>query len=97
MMIGNLPAAVVLPYSACAVPPGINGPVIIFVTIDDQALANNVIIQATETVIAGPAMAFIDIIVEDIEVVVKSGSVTSSSGSGSSTSGSGSVTTAASI
>lgn len=85
MMIGNLPAAVVLPYSACTVPAGINGPVVIFITTDDQALANNVIIQATETVIAGPTMAFIDIITEDIDTIIKSGS--GSSGSGSSSSG----------
>ncbi|KZP21753.1 hypothetical protein FIBSPDRAFT_740051 [Athelia psychrophila] len=90
MMIGNLPAAVVLPYSACTVPAGINGPVAIFVTIDDQALANNVLIQTTVTVLAGPTMAFIDTITQDIDVVVKSGSASSSSGSGNSSSGSGS-------
>ncbi|KAF7966399.1 hypothetical protein HWV62_38460 [Athelia sp. TMB] len=92
MMIGDLPSAVVLPYSACTVPAGINGPVLIFVTSDDQALANDVVIQATETVLAGPAMAFIDIVTEEIDIVVKSGS-SSSSGSGSSgnnSSGSGS-------
>ncbi|KZP15098.1 hypothetical protein FIBSPDRAFT_1048337 [Athelia psychrophila] len=90
MMIGNLPSAVVLPYSACTVPAGINGPVAIFVTIDDQALANNVLIQTTVTVLAGPTMAFIDTITQDIDVVVKSGSASSSSGSGNSSSGSGS-------
>ncbi|KAF7982285.1 hypothetical protein HWV62_28944 [Athelia sp. TMB] len=90
MMIGDLPAAVVLPYSACTVPAGINGPVLIFVTSDDQALANDVVIQATETVLAGPAMAFIDIVTEEIDIVVKSGSSSSSSSSGSGSSGSGS-------
>ncbi|KAI0676779.1 ferritin-like domain-containing protein [Trametes maxima] len=61
MLVGGMPATISLPLDACVVPQGVEGPVAIFVTSDDQPLNNNVRDRATQTtVIAGPAMAFID-------------------------------------
>ncbi|KAK7696598.1 hypothetical protein QCA50_001256 [Cerrena zonata] len=59
MLIGGAPFAIVLPFNACVV-PDINGPVALFITSDQQPLANNVRDQAADKIIAGPTMAFID-------------------------------------
>jgi hypothetical protein len=52
--------AVAMPLSQCVVPPGIDGPVAVFVTNDTQPLAGNVRDRATNKLVAGPALAFID-------------------------------------
>ena len=61
MLIGGAPETISLPFNQCVVPPGINGPVAIFVTPDDQPLNGNVLERAGQTVVAGPTLAFIDI------------------------------------
>jgi len=60
MMLGGQPFAVVLPFGACVVPDGINGPVAIYITSDNQPLINNVRDRATTQLVAGPTLAFID-------------------------------------
>jgi hypothetical protein len=60
MILGGNPAAIVLPFNQCVVPQGVNGPVVIFITSDGQPLVNNVVDRATNTLVAGPTMVFID-------------------------------------
>lgn len=60
MMFGGQVTALALPYDQCIVPAGINGPVAIYITKDDNPLATNVVVRAQSDVLAGPAMAFID-------------------------------------
>ncbi|GJJ07683.1 hypothetical protein Clacol_001888 [Clathrus columnatus] len=60
MLVGGSVTALVLPFQQCIVPPGINGPVALFITSNNDPLLNNVVDRATNTLVAGPAMAFID-------------------------------------
>lgn len=60
MLVGGAEASISLPFSQCVVPQGINGPVAIFITSDDQPLLGNVVDRATVDVVAGPTLAFID-------------------------------------
>ncbi|KAJ6627355.1 ferritin-like domain-containing protein [Mycena sp. CBHHK59/15] len=60
MMVGGAPFSISLPLSSCVVPPGINGPVALWITSDEQPLVNNVIDRATTQQIAGPAILFVD-------------------------------------
>ncbi|KAF9464258.1 ferritin-like domain-containing protein [Collybia nuda] len=60
MLLGGSSMSIALPMSECVVPEGINGPVAIWVTSDNQPLLNNVRDRATTKVVAGPALAFID-------------------------------------
>jgi len=74
MLTGGLPFATALPFSQCTVPQGINGPVAIFVTSDSQPLAASVVDQATDKLIAGPTMAFIDTQSDMLGQMVRTGS-----------------------
>ncbi|KAJ7122908.1 ferritin-like domain-containing protein [Mycena epipterygia] len=60
MMVGGAPFSINLPLSQCVVPEGINGPVALWITSDDNPLINNVIDRATTQQVAGPAILFID-------------------------------------
>ncbi|KAF9004732.1 ferritin-like domain-containing protein [Cyathus striatus] len=60
MLIGGASNSIALPFNQCVVPAGINGPVAIFVTSDGNPLINNVRDRASDKLIAGPTMAFID-------------------------------------
>ncbi|KAI0829366.1 ferritin-like domain-containing protein [Trametes gibbosa] len=60
MLVGGMPTTISLPIDQCVVPDGVEGPVAIFITADDQALNNNVRDRASQAVVAGPTMAFID-------------------------------------
>ena len=60
MLVGGLPFTISLPLSKCAVPDGINGPVALFVTSDSQPLINNPRDRATDKLVAGPTIAFVD-------------------------------------
>ncbi|KAJ6516376.1 ferritin-like domain-containing protein [Mycena sanguinolenta] len=60
MIVGGAPFAINLPLSQCNVPPGINGPVMVWVTSDDNPLVNNVIDRDTTKQVAGPAIIFVD-------------------------------------
>ena len=60
MLVGGLPFAITLPLSQCMVPDGINGPVALWVTSDPQPLLNDPVDRATDKLVAGPTVAFID-------------------------------------
>ena len=74
MLVGGAPFSIALPFSQCVVPDGINGPVAIFITSDAQPLNNNIRDQATDKIIAGPTMAFIDTSPEMISSLARGGS-----------------------
>jgi hypothetical protein len=93
MLTGGLPFSISLPIDQCVVPPGINGPVAIWVTSDDQALNGNAVQRGSNAIVAGPLLTFIDIQVDELSESVRSNGKSSGSGSGSgygSGSGSGS-------
>lgn len=90
MIVGGAASSISLPLSQCVVPPNVNGPVALYITSDDQPLANNVRDQATDKLIAGPTMAYIDIVPEQLASFARTGSA------GSSGSSSGSASPAAS-
>ncbi|GJE84748.1 ferritin-like domain-containing protein [Phanerochaete sordida] len=71
MMLGGAPFAIALPYNQCVVPAGVNGPVAIYVTSDGQPLANNIRDQATNSLLAGPTMAYIDTVPEALSALVR--------------------------
>ncbi|KAJ7179560.1 ferritin-like domain-containing protein [Mycena filopes] len=83
MMVGGAPFSINLPLAQCVVPQGINGVVALWITSDDQPLANNVVDRATSQQIAGPALLFVDTQPEMLGAMVR-GSGTSG-GAGSST------------
>lgn len=60
MLVGGLPCTISLPLSQCVVPQGINGPVALWITSDSQPLVNDPINRATDKLVAGPTIAFID-------------------------------------
>ena len=83
MMVGGASFAITLPYEQCIVPDKIDGPVALYVTSDSQPLANNIRDQATNTIVAGPTMAFIDTVPQDLASLAITGSAPSGSGSNS--------------
>lgn len=60
MIIGGNPTALSLPINECIVPEGLDGPVWIWITSDNQPLNTNIHVRATDKIIAGPTAAFID-------------------------------------
>lgn len=85
MLVGGMASSISLPLDSCVVPEGIEGPVIIFVTPDDQPLNNNVRDRATQAVVAGPTMAFIDTTKQLLGQLALAGSSSSGSASTSTT------------
>lgn len=81
MMLGGAPFAIALPFDQCIVPSGVNGPVALYITSDGQPLANNIRDQATNSLIAGPTMAYIDTVPEALAALARPGA---SSAAGSS-------------
>jgi len=71
MLVGGAPTSISLPFNACVVPSGINGPVAIFVTPDNQPLNGNPQQRASQAVVAGPTLAFIDIKPETLGELVR--------------------------
>ncbi|KAF9268389.1 hypothetical protein L218DRAFT_853514 [Marasmius fiardii PR-910] len=63
MLVGGAAASIPLPFDNCAVPDGLNGPAAVFITADNQPLANNVVDRQTNNgkLLTGPAMLFIDV------------------------------------
>ena len=91
MLLGGQPTSIPLPFNNCVVPPGINGPVAVFITSDVQPLINNVVNRAASQPVAGPLIFFIDTQTQVLGRVagITSGSRSnSSSGDGSSSSNS---------
>ena len=86
MLLGGLPTSIPFPFNNCVVPSGINGPVAVFITSDDQPLINNVVDRAISQLVAGPLLTFVDTHPQILgtSVGIASGSSSnSSSGSGS--------------
>jgi len=77
MIVGGAPFSINLPLSQCVVPPGINGPVAIWITSDDDPLINNVVDRATTQQVAGPAIIFVDSSPEMIGQLVRGSSTDS--------------------
>jgi len=73
MMTGGAPFSISLPMEECVVPEGINGPVAIWITSDDQPLINNVRDRAETQLVAGPTLAFVDTIAETLGSMVRTG------------------------
>ncbi|KAF9821029.1 hypothetical protein IEO21_01006 [Rhodonia placenta] len=104
MLYGGAAFSISQPLNNCVVPSGINGPVAVFVTSDDQPIDANIREQNDNTLVAGPAMVFVDTMSDALAQAAKgslssssnSTSSGSSSGSGSSTSNSTSSSTPAS-
>ncbi|KAH9059312.1 ferritin-like domain-containing protein [Lactarius vividus] len=71
MLVGGAPFSISLPLNQCVVPDGINGPVAIWVTSDDQPLNNNARDRGSNAIVAGPLMAFIDTKPEAIGQLVR--------------------------
>lgn len=71
MMLGGMTNSITLPFNECVVPEGINGPVGIWITSDNNPLVNNVRDRATDKLIAGPTMAFIDNKAQTIGALVR--------------------------
>ncbi|KAI0698882.1 ferritin-like domain-containing protein [Cytidiella melzeri] len=88
MLVGGAPAALVFPIDACVVPMGIDGPVALFVTNDPQPLSPSILIS-TGTIIAGPMIAYIDTIPNQLASVAIQGSSGSSSSDSSTSPSSG--------
>jgi hypothetical protein len=61
MLTGGMPSSITLPIDQCVVPPGINGPVAIWVTSDMQPLNGDAVQRQSNAIVAGPTMAFIDV------------------------------------
>lgn len=73
MLVGGSANASSFPIKDCIVPTGINGPVAIFITKDPQPLAGNVVIQDAKSIVAGPAIAFIDSKPDALGALARSG------------------------
>jgi len=71
MLIGGANATISLPIDQCVVPQGINGAVAVFITPDAQPLNGNVVDRQNQTVVAGPAMTFIDAIPDPLGSLVR--------------------------
>src|SRR6266581_4523365 len=79
-----MPFSLSLPISQCVVPQGINGPVTIWITSDDQPLNAGVVDRQSNAVVAGPLMAFIDAQPDSLSSLIRnSGNVVSSNNQGS--------------
>ncbi|VDC03276.1 unnamed protein product [Peniophora sp. CBMAI 1063] len=73
MLQGGMPFSMSLPLSACTVPTGMTGPVAVFVTKDMQPLNNNARDRSAASVLAGPAMIFIDDAPQALSALIKTG------------------------
>ena len=84
MMAGGMPFSLSQPLNNCMVPANVTGPVAVWVTKDDQPLANNARDRTDTNVLAGPSIVFIDTTVDVISQLVRSSSGSASSSSSSS-------------
>jgi hypothetical protein len=90
MLIGGMPFSLSLPISQCVVPAGINGPVAIWITSDDQPLNGGAVDRQSNAIVAGPLMTFINAQPDGLGSLVRNNGQSGASGSGS---GAGSSTT----
>lgn len=76
MLTGNEDFALVFNLSSCVVPPGIDGPVAIYVTNNSQPLLLNVVDRETNDVVAGPTVGYIDTVIQELSQLPLTGSAT---------------------
>jgi len=93
MLVGGAPFSISLPIENCVVPDGINGAVAVWITSDDQPLNGGAVDRASNAIVAGPLMTFIDSQQELLGSLVRSGQNGSSSVGGSDGSPGSSTTT----
>ncbi|KAH9991432.1 hypothetical protein BJV77DRAFT_962777 [Russula vinacea] len=86
MLTGGMPFSLSLPLSQCVVPKGINGPVAIWITSDDQPVNGQAVDRQSNAIVAGPEIVFIDIVIDDLSKMVRPSKSGSSSGSSSNSS-----------
>ncbi|OCH95862.1 hypothetical protein OBBRIDRAFT_440991 [Obba rivulosa] len=80
MLIGGAPTSISLALDQCVIPSGIDGPVALYITSDDDPIDNNIVVQNTITIVAGPTLIFVDTVVEELsELVFTSNSTVSAS------------------
>ncbi|KAG7096511.1 hypothetical protein E1B28_003940 [Marasmius oreades] len=104
MLLGGFPNSITVPFNNCVVPAGLNGPMAIWVTSDEQPLLFNSVDRQTNNnkLVAGPTMTFVDTQPQTLVQMLRAenaGTVTSkvitggeaSSGSGSGTNSTSSV------
>jgi hypothetical protein len=63
-----------LPLSKCIIPPGINGPALVWVTADSKPLDSTLEVRATQQVVAGPQIIFVDSQVDALGQLVRNNS-----------------------
>jgi len=93
MMVGGMATAIPLPFNQCVVPPGIDGPVAVFITTDGQPLVNNVVERATTQLLAGPLMTFIDSVPSPFSSSILTGTATNTTASTNATASTSTSTT----
>jgi hypothetical protein len=71
MLAGGLPASISLPIDQCVVPSGINGVVAIWITSDDQPLNGNAVQRQSNAIVAGPLLAFLDVVPSSLGELVR--------------------------
>jgi len=84
MLIGGMPFSLSLPISQCVVPQGIDGPVAIWITSDDQPLNGGVVDRQSNAIVAGPLMAFINSQPDFLSSLIRNGSNVASGNNGGS-------------
>jgi len=73
MLLGGAPNSISLPLSQCVVPGGTNGPVAIWITSDSQPIANDVVNRAPNSLVAGPAILYVDTVPQALGQMVVNG------------------------
>ncbi|WVQ80817.1 hypothetical protein IAT38_002924 [Cryptococcus sp. DSM 104549] len=70
MIVGGATEGIVFPVADCKVPDGLDGAVHLFVTSSDTPLSSNIVGQDASIIVAGPAVAFIDTIVNKESLIL---------------------------
>ncbi|KAH9983488.1 ferritin-like domain-containing protein [Russula compacta] len=71
-LLTNAQASVTaLPIEKCVVPSGVNGPVAVFITSDNQTLSGDLFVRSNQSVVAGPAITFVDAHTDLIDTLVR--------------------------
>jgi len=75
ILVGGLDVAIVLPLDQCTIPGDINGPILIWVTSGTEPLSSNLQDRQSQSVVAGPQIAFVDSETETLGQVVRKSSI----------------------
>ncbi|KZT74495.1 hypothetical protein DAEQUDRAFT_720670 [Daedalea quercina L-15889] len=74
IMVGGSSTAMALSIDSCQIPDGLNGPAAVFITCDDTTLPTDVVQRASsQSILAGPAMIFVDTEVDLLAGLSKTG------------------------